>query len=209
MTPDLHVALEHYTKAAELMEELSAADPGDKGHRRWLAVTYSEMGEVLSALGRPREARARQEAAIAISEDLARDDASRVESRRDLVRMHTAAGRLALAEEPQRALDHLRRATAFGEELAERDPHNAETRAALADAHAALADSHHALAIRPGVPADEQRSHLLAARDLYARSVANWRDVESKGMLTSRHRDQPAATERALAKCAATLALPY
>ncbi len=48
------------------MESLSAADPQDTGHRRWLAVTYTLIGNVLSQQNRFDEAQDRYRRAIAI-----------------------------------------------------------------------------------------------------------------------------------------------
>ena len=198
---DHHTALEHFTRATEMIEALSGADAGDVGHRRWVAVTFSEMGEALAAVGRKADAAAAQQKAIAISEELAGGDADRAESRQDLVTMHNAAGRLLLSAEPQRALDHFRRAESFGEALVQRDPENLRTRSLLAYARAGAADCHRAVAAQPQTARTDRDSLLRAARDLYQRSLADWQVIESKRSLISRDREKPTEVARALSEC--------
>ena len=198
-------ALEHFTRGIEVIEGLSAADAGDAGHRRWVAVTYNEMGGVLAALGRKTEAQQSHDKAIAISEELARDDAVRVESRRDLVVMHTAAGRLLIDDNPDRAMEHFRRAETLGVALAEQDPANLRTRSSLAEARAALAACYSDRALRSGVTPVDRAADLRTARELYQRSLEDWRVVEGRGLLISRDAEKPQATARALAECDAAL----
>ena len=112
VTGDLNGALENETKALELIEGLAAADPADKGHRRWLALTYFSVGQTLAQLGRGPEALERYRKAIEISEALFRDDPGRVEAERDLARMHEALGLLFIEmKETDHALESLKRAS--------------------------------------------------------------------------------------------------
>src|SRR5262249_748174 len=69
-TGDSTRALQSLTLSLEYIQQLSAADPQDKGHRLWLAVTYLTLGNLLAALNQSKEALDRHAKAVSIAEPL-------------------------------------------------------------------------------------------------------------------------------------------
>ncbi len=57
-----------------MLESVSAADPSDKRTRRVLAIAYGRVGELLSNEGQHAESLAMHEKALAIEDELMRQD---------------------------------------------------------------------------------------------------------------------------------------
>ena len=68
----------------------------------------------------------------------------------------------------------------------------------VAATHAALGASS-----KPG--AAGKREHLGRARDLYARSLSIWQDMQARGILTAEDRTKPQEVAREIARCDAAL----
>jgi hypothetical protein len=53
---DTDVALEHYTRALHIREQLSAADPGNTGHQRDVCASHYSIASALESVGDPAAA---------------------------------------------------------------------------------------------------------------------------------------------------------
>lgn len=191
--------IEHYMQALELIESLSAADPNDIGHRRWLAVTATSAAELHVQLEQREEARALYRRAISISEGLLAADANSAETRRDLTRMYHGLG--LLLTEIVAAQRYLQEAERMAESSAREDALNARVRSRLADVYASTGALHVALANAAAASASERSTHLASARDAYRRSLTAWQAIEQRGLLTAPDTGKPAAVNRELAAC--------
>ena len=109
-----------------LIQWLAEIDPGDRGHRRGVAITWLGLADAQAALGRRAEAERSYTRAIAESEQLLREDPQKLETTIDLGRMYThlasmylkdgsAAKARAAGEKGRRLLDT----------AAAQDPHDA------------------------------------------------------------------------------------
>jgi non-specific serine/threonine protein kinase/serine/threonine-protein kinase len=121
---DYDGAKENYAWATTLIEELSAADPADKGHRHWLAATYAAAAELL-ATTQQAAALELYNKAIGVSEKLLAEDQDRMEERRSLAEMYAARARvcLVLGQTASSGAD-LEKAKALTEQLISVDPEN-------------------------------------------------------------------------------------
>jgi hypothetical protein len=68
-----------------------------------------------------------------------------------------------------------------------------------------VAAAYAALGASPKLGAAEQREHWQTARDLYARSLAVWQDMQKRGILTAEDRTKPQEIAREIARCDAAL----
>lgn len=205
---EIEAAFASYAKAIELMEGLSAADPGDTGHRRWLSVSYSSIGDLHARIDQPLPALEHYRRAIAISEELAREP-DHVETRRDLAKFHQATGAvLATMSQTDAALAHLNKAIALAETSAAQDPENGRVRSRLAEVCAALGALYQKRAEHSAAESPEQNASLRTACDWYRRNSTLWAEIKSVGMLSSLDADKPEAAARGLDQCEAALRAP-
>jgi serine/threonine protein kinase/tetratricopeptide (TPR) repeat protein len=191
-------------EAARMMESLSAADPADKGHRRWLAVTYSCLADLHSATAQFAPALDHYRKAIALSEELLAEDSGRIETQRDLAKFYQAVGVLLTKNADHAgALAHLTKALAFAEASAAHDPENARIRSRLADVLATLGACHRARADEASM--SDRDEHLRSALAAYASSLSAWQLVERSGLLSNADAPKPAEVAERLAECEAML----
>ncbi len=87
-------AAAEYRQVLDLIAALADADPGDRGHRRGVAVNWLGLADSLVALKQPLEAERAYSRAVAESEALWRQDPKKIETTIDLGRMYTHLGRL-------------------------------------------------------------------------------------------------------------------
>jgi tetratricopeptide (TPR) repeat protein len=190
--------------ATDLMEGLAAADPNDKGHRRWLAVTHACMADLYSTTPQPTAALELYRKAIALSEELLAGDSARIETQRDLAQFYQAVGVVLMKNgDHTAALAHLKKAFAFAEASAAHDPENARIRSRLADVWASIGACHRAR-VEKDLPADRVES-LRSALAAYASSLSAWQAVERTGLLSNAETRKPAQVAEAIADCEALL----
>jgi tetratricopeptide (TPR) repeat protein len=205
-TGEIDAAFASYAEATALMESLSAADPADNGHRRWLSVTYSRLGDLHAAIYQPVPALEHYRKAIAISEDLLAGDSDRVETRRDLTRIYQAVGALLTKiGQTDAALDHLKKAEAMAQASAAQDAENARVRSRLAAVLGTMAELYRKRAEQPG-SAPDRNMNLRAALEYYRRSLELWQELENTGMLSDADAAKPDELAREIANCDAALA---
>jgi non-specific serine/threonine protein kinase/serine/threonine-protein kinase len=201
---ETELAFRSLAEATELMEGLAAADPTDKGHRRWLAVTYACVANLYSTTAQPTLALERYRKAIALSEELLAGDSARIETQRDLAEFYQATGLvLTKTGDHAAALAHFEKALAFAEASAAHDPENVRVRSRLADVWASLGACHRA---RAGEASPAHRDeYLRSALAAYASSLAAWQAVERTRLLSHADAGKPAEVARAIADCEAML----
>jgi tetratricopeptide (TPR) repeat protein len=126
-------------KGLPFLEELAAADPGDKGHQRGIAVTYLTLGDILGGLHRTREAQASYRMAIVRSEGLLAADPHKIETTKDLARIYSHSGLLWLRSgkfaETRKALDRARELFDWSATV---DPGDAQVAAGRSEAYQGL-----------------------------------------------------------------------
>ena len=199
-------ALRDYAEATQLIEGLAAADPQDKGHRRWLAVTYLGAADLFAQLDQRNNALENYHKAIAISEELVAIDPARVEVQRDLVRMYEGVGLLfAKTDEVSAALEYFAKAESLAESSSQHDPDNARVRRGLANIWAEMAGTYRLLAQRNESPRSDRSANLRAAHDRYQRSLEIWQDLKNKGLLSRTDVGKPDEVAKKIADCDAAL----
>lgn len=176
---DFKNALSSYLKASEIISNLSLADPADKGHRRWSAVTQLGLGNVLCKMNKTGEAIQNYRKAIAISENLLVSDTERFESQEDLVEMDQALANCLLKTGDSRpALESLNKALSYAEENARHDSHNLRIRAQLAKVYADMGTYE-----QMTVANENRKIRIEVARNWYQRSDEIWQALRSSGKL--------------------------
>ena len=68
-----------------------------------------------------------------------------------------------------------------------------------------VAAAHAALGASAKLGRAEQREHWRTARDLYAKSLAVWQDMQKRGILTAEDRTKPQEIASELERCDASL----
>src|SRR5262249_55248202 len=68
-----------------------------------------------------------------------------------------------------------------------------------------LGQAYAAVATSKNVPSAEQPAHWLAARNMYARSLNIWQDMQKRGILTAEDSAKPKEVAREMARCDAFL----
>jgi tetratricopeptide (TPR) repeat protein len=180
-------ALAKYRNAYSYIDKLSRADPGDKGHRRGLAITYLEMGDVLRQLRQTRQALDNYSKAIAISEALLADDPNKGETRADLANMYTHAGALYLnSGDLARAAHFLDKGRAFFRQSPLRDPDAVQMQRDQAELSARLGELYSRLRQWP------------QARDAYQSSLTIWKTLGQRNLLRRMDRAKPDELARAV-----------
>jgi len=112
-------------RARAILEELSAANPGDTEWQRDLSISHDWIGDVLVAAGRREEALAAHRKSLVISERLAATDPGNTEWQRDLSITHDKIGDLLrVAGRREEALAAYSKSLAIRERLTAADPGN-------------------------------------------------------------------------------------
>jgi len=116
---------EMIAEAISLMRNLVAADPGDSGHKRWLALTHLSLGTIYGKEFDPRAALAEYEKAVTITAALEVADHASAEARADLGISYVAlADALIRIHEGDDARSYLRRARPLLASCLRSDPEN-------------------------------------------------------------------------------------
>ncbi len=128
------------TEADRLMQRLAAEDPGNLAWQHDLSVSYDELGDVLQAQGRLKEALAKYSASRVIAERLAADP-SYAGKPRDLALSHIKVGNVHVAQGAlDEALTSYDLSLAIGERLAAADRRNARWQYDLLVSHDKIGD---------------------------------------------------------------------
>ena len=203
---DLSGALESFRHKLALDEQSLADDPVNAQTREDLGYSYErtadllvELGDYLQALSHYSKARALYEEVSAVAPHI-----WRVRYRVIFARAGIGNVQAKLGKRPA-ALAECSEALALLNGIPE-NPASRLQSGARGQIHIHLARTYAALAGTKNVPTTEQREHWRSARDMYARSLEIWQDMQKHSILTGEYTAKPEEVTRAIAKCDAALA---
>jgi serine/threonine protein kinase len=202
---DMHGALGSFRRKLALDEESLADDPVNAQTREDLAYSCEKMGDLLAetedylqALSYYRRALFMYEEVSAVAPQILRVHYRVIFARTGIAQMQAKRG------ERTDALAECSKASALLNELPE-DPGLIWQGSVKGELYMRLARAYTALATSTDVPTTEQREHWGAARNMYARSLDIWQDMQKRGMLTGEDSAKPQEVAREIAKCDAPL----
>ena len=200
-------ALQSYRRNLSLAETLSAEDPSNEQYRGDLAYALIRVGDMLAVLGQSPDALVHYRRSHALRARDVLSDPGNLWKRSSLIEAHAKITK-ALASAGQRAA-----ALVSSAETAELmrnttvEPTNANFRSFFADTYTNLGDAQAVLAKDPHTP--DLRDRWLAARHFYLQSQEIWRDLHTRGIVSTIDRAKLDTVERALGACDRALdALP-
>jgi serine/threonine protein kinase len=199
---DVGSGLDYYRKGIVVLERLLAATPGHAEVQRDLLVAYLGIGDAELTAGNQKEAIEYYSKAKPAAEALATADGHNTQARGDVAALHLSLAALAVARrEFPSALENCRKAVTIREELSSASPTNALMRRDLALAYASLADAYKQRALQGDMTRSESLDNFKAAREWYDKSLAIWREMESKGTLPGSYTGKPEQISREIAQC--------
>jgi tetratricopeptide (TPR) repeat protein len=202
---DVGGALQSFRKKLALEKQALADDPMNAQSRGDFAYSCERIGFMLAesraysqALSYLRQALTMQEKFSAGAGRDVNIPLREIIARAGVGEMQARLGNRALAvAESEKALSQLN-ATAQDLANSPQQSMRGQIYIRLARAQAALADSGN---ITPA----EQREHWRSARNLYARSLEIWQDMQTRGILTGEDAAKPREVAREIARCEARL----
>ena len=202
---DVSGALQSFRNKLLLDEQSLADDPVNAQTREDLGYSYErtadlliESGDYLQALSHYSKALALYEKVSTVAPHIWRLRYRAIFARAGIANVQAKLGqrRTALAE--------CSKVLALLNEIPENPASRLQSGArALIDIH--LAWAYAALAGTKDVPTTEQQEHWHSARDMYARSLEIWQDMQKHGILTGEYTAKPEEVTREIAKCDAAL----
>jgi serine/threonine protein kinase/tetratricopeptide (TPR) repeat protein len=200
-----HAALDSYREDVAICEELHRADPSNEQYRGDLAYGLIRVGDMLFRLADYSEALANYRRSHSLrSSDVKADPtnlwkrSSLIEATAKICKSLAAAHRGGESQERCSDAVSLMEATAL-------DPGNAAIRSFFADTYSDLAEAEATLATGESMAADEHKKYWQSARNLYARSLEIWQDLETRNILARSDRGKKDAVLRKIAACDAAL----
>jgi tetratricopeptide (TPR) repeat protein/tRNA A-37 threonylcarbamoyl transferase component Bud32 len=198
---DVDGALQSFRRKRSLDEQALAEDPLNAVARGDMAYTHERMADLLAAGGRHGEALAYYRKALAAYEQLGAESSNDFGFRFRAILAHGGIGEMqARLGERAAAVTSSSRAMALLETTAPHPPNGALS-SARGQVYMRVAAAHAALGASPELDATEQRQHWRTARELYARSLDIWQDMQKRGILTAEDATKPQELARALARC--------
>jgi tetratricopeptide (TPR) repeat protein len=195
-------ALESLNSSLQQLESLSAADPGDKGHRFWLGVAYFTLANTLANSNQTGKASANYLKATSMTEQLVAADAKWWEAKRYLTDMYVNFGSLQTRNgQTSVAANYFRKAIELAEESSRIDPQNVLVRSGLARAYEGMA----VLSMASAADPTEKTSGLREALDWYQKSLNIYEDMKRNGTLSGADAGRPGDLGTKIATCAAAL----
>jgi serine/threonine protein kinase len=201
-------ALASFRRKLVLDEQALADDPVDARSRSDVGYTGERIGVLLTHASEPAQALPFYHQALAMLEVLTKD------APEDLsLRYHASVTRAGLAEALGRlgdrglALTEASRAIQVLEATPE-EPTNSTQSSLRGQVYLHVGDAHAALARSTRLGTTERRGHWHSARDMYARSLAIWQDMQQRGILTGEDAARPGQLAREVARCDASLHTP-
>jgi serine/threonine protein kinase/tetratricopeptide (TPR) repeat protein len=198
-------ALARYRKDTAITEKLLRADPGNERYHGGLAYSLVRVGDMLFKLGRYPEALTDYRRSQDLrSADVKADPtnlwkrSSLIEAKAKICKTLATAHRAGESQEPCSDAFSLMQATVL-------DPGNAAIRSFFADTYSDLAQAEATLAASKSIAAEESRKHWKSARDLYARSLEIWEDLQTRTILAPSDKGKKDAALKKIAACDAAL----
>jgi eukaryotic-like serine/threonine-protein kinase len=198
-------ALDSYREDVAICEKLLHTDPSNEQNRGDLAYGLIRVGDMLFKLARYPEALMNYRRSQDLrSADVKADQSnlwkrsSLIEAKAKICKTLAAAHRAGESQEPCSDAFLLMQATAI-------DPGNAAIRSFFADTYSDLAQADATLATSRSIAAEESRKHWKSARDLYARSLEIWQDLQTRNTLAPADKGKKDAVLKNIAACDAAL----
>jgi serine/threonine protein kinase len=202
---DVSGALQSFRNKLLLDEQSLADDPVNAQTREDLGYSYERTADLLIESGDYLQALSHYSKALALYEEVSTvaPHIWRLRYRAIFARAGIANVQAKLGQR-RTALAECSKVLALLNEIPENPASRLQSGArALIDIH--LAWAYAALAGTKDVPTTEQQEHWHSARDMYARSLEIWQDMQKHGILTGEYTAKPEEVTREIAKCEAAL----
>ena len=198
-------ALPFFREALALFEKLAAADPNDFAIRRALAVGYRNVG-VAVGVNDPAEAMRQLRKANDILVELVERDGKNVDYRRQWAFTHLATSRFqAEADDLPAAVASAHEGIKIEEALVADAPADVSAQTTLALLYRQLGLAEAQWGGKAELPSEAARAHWQNARQAYAKCLAVYEGLKSKGKLAGADAAKPAELASEIAKCDAAL----
>jgi non-specific serine/threonine protein kinase/serine/threonine-protein kinase len=202
---DVAGALQSFRRKLVLDEQAVAEDPDNAVARMDIAYTHARMADLLAAGSSNGEALANYRKAAAEYRQLGADTSEDLYLRFGAIMAYGGVGQMqARLGERAAALAELSRAIELLDGIAP-DPASGTRSSLRGQVYMRVAAAHAALGVSGRLGATERREHWQTARDLYARSLAVWQEMQQRGILTAEDAAKPQDAARELARCDASL----
>ncbi len=178
---DRKAALEAAEQSRQILETLTASDPGNATWQRELSISDNKIGDVLVIAGRGDDALKEYRKALAIREKFAAAAPGDAQWQRDLSVSYNKIGDILRAvARREEALAEYRKGLAAMEKLAALDPHNTEWRRDLSVSHTEIGDTLMALGrqeealaeYRKGLAIDDESASSDSGNTLWQRDLS-------------------------------------
>ncbi len=202
---DVDGALRSFRRKLPLDEQSLAEDPDNAVARLDIAYTHSRMADLLAKGGSYGEALSYYRKAMAEYKKAGAESSGDLYLRFGAIMARGGTGEMqARLGERAEALAELSRTIALLDEIAP-DPASGTHSSLRGMIYMRVAAAYAALGGTASIGPVEQREHWRAARDLYARSLDVWQDMQKRGILTAEDRTKSQEIARELERCDTSL----
>jgi len=202
---DVDGALRSFRKKLPLDEQSVTEDPDNAVARLDFAYTHGRMADLLAQGGSHGVALSYYRKAMAELERMGAESSEDLYLRFGAIMIRGGIGEMqARLGERAAALAELSQAIALLEGIAP-DPASGTHSSLRGQVYMRVAAAYAALGGAASIGPAEQREHWRAARDLYARSLDVWQEMQERGILTAEDRTKPREVAREIARCDASL----
>jgi tRNA A-37 threonylcarbamoyl transferase component Bud32/tetratricopeptide (TPR) repeat protein len=198
---DVGGALQSFRKKLTLDEQALAEDPKNAVARLDIAYTFQRMGYLQAEAGHHGEALSHFRNALLEYSKQGADSSEDMNLRQSVILTRAGIGEMqAHLGERDAALVEASRSLALLEGIAA-DPASGTRNSLRGQVYRRIAAIHAALGASQDLGVAERREHWRSARDLYARSLDVWRDMQKRGILTAEDAAKPREVAREIARC--------
>jgi tetratricopeptide (TPR) repeat protein len=198
---DVGGAIRSFRKKLTFDEQSLAEDSLNAVARGDLAYTHVRLGDLLADAGRHDEALAHYRKAQAENITLKAETSDDPHTRLAALMVRGGIGEMrARRGERDAALAEASKSLALLEEIAA-DPASGARSSLRGQVYRRVAAIYAALGASASIGTAERRQHLGTARDLYARSLVIWQDMQKRGILTAEDAAKPEEVVREIARC--------
>ena len=176
-----------------------------RSHARTLRTRTSRLGDLLAQSGSHAQALSYYRKAMTELEKLGAESSEDPYARFRVILVRGGIGEMqAHLGERSAALSEYARAIKLLDGIAA-DPTSGMHSSLRGQAYMRVAAIQAALGAAAEPGQSEQQEHWRTARELYARSLGTWQDMQARGILTAEDRTKPQEVAREIARCDAVL----
>lgn len=198
---DVDGAIKSFRQKLTFDEQSLAEDPFNAVARGDLAYTHARLGDLLASAGRYDEALSHYRKAQAQNVSLKADTSDDPLTRLAALMVRGGIGEMqARRGEREAALAEASKSLALLEGIAA-DPASGARSSLRGQMYRRVAAIYAALGASANIGTAERRQHWGTARDLNARSLAIWQDMQKRGILTAEDAAKPEEIAREIARC--------